>query len=171
MSKIKNYLILLLIPFTASKSFSQDVQLLDSIPTTKEGFVKSEPAVINTINWIESTPMNQDVDTRKQIYATLLAWITNSPTLTITLDQKTTPFIKKNSNLLIVFMGGWTKYALQNSYSEDAVKCNLAGIKSAIKVYQMGNGMKKDKEMEKLIEMDSKNELESWVTSQLAKKN
>jgi acetaldehyde dehydrogenase (acetylating) len=67
-------------------------------------------------------------------------------------------------------MGGWTKYALQNSYSEDEVKCSLAGIKSAIKVYQMGNGLKKDKQMEKIIELDSKNELKNWITEQLKKK-
>jgi hypothetical protein len=99
-----------------------------------------------------------------------MAWLTNSPTVTIDIDEKTTPFAKKNPDLLFIFMGGWTKYSLQNNYSKDAVKCNVAGIRTAIKVYQMGNGIKKDKEMEKIIEIDSKNELDAWVASQLEEK-
>ena len=67
-------------------------------------------------------------------------------------------------------MGGWTKYCLENNYSTDKVKSNLAGVKSAIKVYKKGTSMKKDKAMEKIIELDDKGELEKWVTEQLAQK-
>jgi hypothetical protein len=151
-------------------SYSQEEELLTSIPTTKEEFVKSEQAVINTTNWLENTPFDRDVDKRKQLNATFVAWITNSPTVTIELNSKTVPFTKKNNDLLIIFMGGWTRYCLQNGYSQDAVKCTLAGLKSVIKVYQMGNGLKKDKQIEKLIELDAKNELETWIAEQLGKK-
>jgi hypothetical protein len=155
--------------FIAITTFSQD-NLLDSLPATKEGFVKTEPAVINTIDWFVNTPLNQEVNKRKELYGKFMAWLTNSPTVTIDIDEKTTPFAKKNPDLLFIFMGGWTKYSLQNNYSKDAVKCNVAGIRTAIKVYQMGNGIKKDKEMEKIIEIDSKNELDAWVASQLEEK-
>jgi hypothetical protein len=166
----KVFPLFLIMFFIAATSFSQDNALLDSIPTTKEGFIKTEPAVINTINWLENTPINKETDKRKQLYSKFLAWLTNSPTVTVDVDAKTAPFTKKNPDLLFIFMGGWTKYTLQNNYSKDAVKCNVAGIKSSIKVYQMGNGLKKDKEMEKIIEIDSKNELDAWVASQLEQK-
>ena len=67
-------------------------------------------------------------------------------------------------------MGGWTKYCLENNYSKDNLKGNLAGIRSAIKVYKLGVGLKKDKEMQKLIDLEDKGELEKWVNDQLAKK-
>ena len=67
-------------------------------------------------------------------------------------------------------MGGWTRYSLQNKYSRDAVQCNLAGLKSVITVYQKGDGIKKDKDVDKLVDLNSKNELEAWVSSQLQKK-
>jgi hypothetical protein len=153
-----------------TKSFSQDSGLLDSLPTTKEGFINSEPALINTIDWLENTPLNQETEKRKLLNATFLSWLTNSPTVTIEVNSKITPLSKKNPDLLIIFMGGWTKYSLQNNYSNDALKCNLAGLRSVIKVYQMGNGIKKDKDIDKLVELDSKNELESWVSTQLEKK-
>jgi hypothetical protein len=154
----------------ATLSYSQDDKLLDSLPTTKDGFIKSEPAVINTIDWLENTPLNQEPGKRKQLYATFLAWLTNSPTVTVNVDSKIEPFIKKNPDLLLIFMGGWTKYCLQNNYSKDAVKCNVAGLESCIKVYQTGIGVKKDKEMEKIIDINSRNELDAWVASQITKK-
>ncbi|HTB27094.1 MAG TPA: hypothetical protein VK711_17105, partial [Puia sp.] len=155
MKLYKVFFLVLFLSLFVTTSFSQDNTLLDSIPTTKEGFIKSETAVINTINWLENTPLNQETDKRKQLSAKFLAWLTNSPTVTVDVDARTAPFTKRNPDLLFIFMGGWTKYSLQNNYSKDAVKCNVAGIKSSIKVYQMGNGLKKDKEMEKIIEINS----------------
>jgi hypothetical protein len=154
----------------ASTAFSQKQKMLDSLPKTKADYIRSEPEVINTIDWLENSPINQQIARRKQLNANLLAWLTNSPTVTIEVNEKITSFSKKNPELLFIFMGGWTKYSLQNAYSKDALKCNMAGIKSSIKVYQMGNGLLKDKEMEKIITMDSKNELEGWVRSQLGQK-
>lgn len=165
--RISSVIIFLLL--LSNLSIAQTENLLDSLPTTREGFIKSEPQIISTINWFENTPLNQEADKRKQQYSLFLAWLTNSPTVTINLIEKITPFTKKNPDLLFMFMGGWTKYTLQNSYSKDQVQCSVAGVKSAIKVYQMGNGIKRDKEMEKIIDIDSKNELTVWVKSQLGK--
>jgi hypothetical protein len=71
---------------------------------------------------------------------------------------------------MFVFAGGWTKYVLQNAYSKDQMQGSLAGIRSAIQVYKSGNGLKKDKEMEKLIALDEKGGLEDWLKAQLAQK-
>lgn len=165
-----------IIPFTLAflltgtlSCFSQD-GLLTALPTTKEEFVQSEPAVIATVNWLEQTPLDQEPDQRKLQNALLVGWITNSPTVTLTLDQKLMPFIKKNEQLLILFIGGYTRYCLQNNYSKDEVQCNLAGIHSAMTVYKKGVAVKKDKEMEKLIVLEEKGELEGWVKDSMGKK-
>lgn len=151
--------------------FSQKKQMLDSLPKTKADYVRSEPAVINTIDWLENSPINQQVARRNQLNNKFLAWVTNSPTVRIKLNEKITSFTKKNHELLFIFMGGWTKYSLQNAYSNDSVKCNLAGVNSAMKVYLLGNGILKDEEMEKIITINSNNQLEAWVRSQLSQKN
>lgn len=150
---------------------AQTDKLLETLPKAKEEYAASEPYVINTVNWLEDTPLDQEADKRQTQNMLLIAWITNAPEVTITLDQKMTPFIKKKGNevLLVIFMGGWTKYCLQNSYSKDPVQCNLAGIRSAIKVYKKGVGLKKSKDMEKLIGLDDKGELEQWVKDNLKK--
>lgn len=163
---IRPFCILMLVVF-ALPAIAQQEELLTSVPTTKEEFAKSEPAVINTVNWLENSPLDRDPEKRKLLTMNLTAWIINSPTVTINLSSKTTPFFKKNNSLMIYFMGGWARYCLQNNYSRDDVKCTLAGIKCAMKVYQAGIDMKKDKSMEKLIELEAKGELENWIREQL----
>jgi len=149
-------------------TFAQNQELLDGLPATKEEFIASEKKVLATINWLENTPINQEPEKRKLQNANLVAWITNSPTVTLEINADVLTFTKKNAELLIIFMGGWTRYSLQNNYSSDAVMGSIAGIKSAIKVYKAGQ-LEKDKEMQKLIDMDEKGELETWVKKKLKK--
>ena len=154
----------------ATSVTAQTNDLLSSpLPQTKEEFTKSEPNVINTVNYLEVTPIDKQGDQWRAQAALLTAWLTNSPEVNIDLNANVVTFAKKNPELMIVFMGGWTKYALQNNYSIDKVQCSMAGIRSGIKVYKAGNGLKKDKEMEKLIALDDKGGLEDWVKERLAK--
>jgi hypothetical protein len=150
---------------------AQTDNLLQSpLPTTKEEFTASEPRVVNTVNYLETTPIDKQGDAWRIQAALLMAWLTNSPEVSIEINAKTVTFAKKNPELMMIFMGGWTRYVLQNGYSKDKVQANLGGIKSAIKVYKLGNGLKKDKEMERLIKLDDSGGLEAWVTGQLGEK-
>jgi len=149
---------------------AQTDKLLETIPKTKEEYTASEPSVINTINWLEDTPLDQEADKRQVQTTLLVGWITNAPEVSVTIDAKMTPFVTKGTEILmVIFMGGWTKYCLQNNYSKDPVQCNLAGIQSSIKVYKKG-GFKKNRDMQKLIDLDDKGELEQWVKDNLKKR-
>ncbi|HVS98197.1 MAG TPA: hypothetical protein VHE54_16995 [Puia sp.] len=144
-----------------------DSLLGNPLPTTKEAFTASEPRVLNTINFLETTPIDKQGDEWRAQAKLLTDWLTNAPEVTIDINARTTPFIKKNPELLFVFMAGWTRYVLQNGYSKDPVQGNVAGIRSAIKVYKAANGLKKDKEMDRLIKVDENGGLEAWVVEQL----
>jgi hypothetical protein len=159
------------IVFSTSLS-AQEVVAIDSLPKTKDEYVRSEKNVIAVADWLENNPVDQDADKRKLYNAYLVAWITNAPTVTISLNGNIVPMSKSDPDLLFAFMGGWTRYCLQNSYSTDQVQCNLAGLRSVIKEYKanLGHGMKKEKQVEKLIQLEGSSELEKWVTDQLKKK-
>lgn len=148
-------------------SKAQDSKLLSELPETKEQFVASEQNVLATINWIENTPINEEKAKHKEQYALLLAWLTNSPTVTIEMNANILNFTNKNSELLIFFMAGWTKYSLQHDYSKDVVQGSLAGIRSAINIYNKG-GLRKDRKMQKLVDLDDNGGLEEWVSEQLS---
>lgn len=166
---MKHLIFSLIFCLSLMKVYSQDTNWLDPLPATKEEFIKREPEVIKVIDWLENTPLDQEAVKRKRMNALLVGWLANSPTVTVELDSKIAPMSKKNPGLLPVFLGGWIKYALQNNYSKDAVKCNLAGIKSVVKVYKTGKGIKKDKDIEKLVALEEKDELEAWIASRLSK--
>lgn len=162
-----NYLKLAIVCIVTTFAFSSSAQdLLDYLPETKEDFIESEENVLATINWLENTPANEQKEKHKEQYGYLVAWLTNSPTVTLELNASVLEFSKKNSELLIIFMGGWTKYVLENDYSKDAVKGTVAGLKSVIKVYNAG-GLKKDKNVKKLIELEAAGELENWVKERI----
>lgn len=147
-------------------STMQAQNLLEKLPDSEEEWVASEEKVLATIDWLENTPIDQEKEKRETQQALLLVWIINSPTVTVELNSDVTPFTKKNPELLVSFIGGYTRYVLQNDYSKDVQACSLAGVQSAIKVYKAG-GLKKDKRMEAIIESDNKGELETWVKEQM----
>lgn len=147
-------------------SFSQDAKLLTKIPEVKQEFIDTEPNVIATINWLENTPFDVDKNERKEQNAFLLGWLTGSPTVTIEISSLVLELTKVHPEMLMIFMGGWTKYALTHDYSKDKLQGNLAGIRSCIKVYQNGD-LKKDKKILKLIELEENGALEKWVSDQL----
>ena len=167
MKQLKNALFASLLCFAFFQTTNAQ-ELLSELPSTKEEFISSEKKVLATIDWLENTPMNQEQDKRKVQNALLIAWLTNSPTVTLEINADILTFTKKNPELIVIFMGGWTRYSLLNDYSSDTVNGSIAGIKSAIKVYKTGF-LKKDKEMEKLIQKDENNELENWAKKALGK--
>lgn len=167
LKRIITFLLFIVCVTIAQQSFAQ--QLLTELPETKEQFIASEKQLLATIDWLENTPFDQEEKKRLQQKALLVAWLTNSPTVTLEINANVLTFTKKNPDLMIIFMGGWTRYALQNEYSKDNIKGSLAGIKSTIKVYK-ALSLKKDKEMQKLIELEDKGELENWVKKEMEKK-
>lgn len=169
MKKMKSGLLACILALICSTGLAQSPELLSSVPNTKEEFIASEKQVLASIDWLENTAINEEQGKRKEQNALLVMWITNSPTVTLSINAAVLDFTKKNKELLIIFMAGWTRYALQNNYSREELPGSLAGIRSAIKVYKMGQ-LKKDKEMEKLAGLDEKGGLEEWVKGKLSKK-
>jgi hypothetical protein len=155
-------------------AFAQDEEeddgLLYEVPKAKEDFDSSEHRVIATINWLEKTPLNKHTKKRQEQNSLLVQWITNSPTVTVEVNSDIAPLSKKNPELLMFFMGGWTRYCLEHDHSTDKLQCNIAGLESAIRIYKKGINMNPDKQMDKLVALQEKGELEKWVKKQLKEK-
>lgn len=165
MNLLKITLISLFLGLAASVS-AQQTKLLSKPSETPEDYKANEPNVIATVDWIENTPINENEELHKMQYGLLIQWISGSPTVTLSLQAYVMDYTKKNSDLLAIFMGGWTRYALQNEYTTDALQCNLAGVQSMIKVYKTGK-LKKDKKMDELVKLEADGKLEAWLKDQI----
>lgn len=64
-------LLISLFTIISLSAFSQSTELLSSLPETKEDFIASEAKVLNTIDWLETTPVNQEAE-KRQLQKTLL---------------------------------------------------------------------------------------------------
>jgi len=159
---------LLLISF--STTFAQDFYVPNNPTLENEvDYKKQEKNVVDGINWLENTEVGKQSEKRIKANAFILKWMMGTPTITIGVQDFQSELTRKNSDLLITFLGGWSKFAIENPTEKDnQLKCNLAGFQSLLKVYTLnkGVGMKKDKKVEKLIKMNA-SELENWVKENL----
>jgi TPR repeat protein len=131
-----------------------------------EDYAQYESDIVAMVNWLVSTPMNEDVETRKGISGFVVSWLTGSPDITIEVSEKIVTYMDCGE-CLVLFMGGWAKYSIE-SKDMDAVKGNLAGTETVIEFYKLNKKeIGKNKEIEKLIGLQKKNELESFIRSNI----
>ncbi|MBL4624892.1 MAG: hypothetical protein JKY42_07110 [Flavobacteriales bacterium] len=128
-------------------------------------FAKYHKEILSCIDWLENNAL--DHPARQKVNSFVMLWLEGSPNVSVEIDQYIIEYTKKNPEFLMTFMGGWTTYCLNNPTDKNpAAKGNLAGIKSILKVYKLGQGVKKDKNIEKLLEMDEE-ELTEWLSEQV----
>lgn len=132
-----------------------------------EGHKNYAITIIECVNWLENTPLDQEAARRAKAVTFLDEWLEASTDVNVQLNDKIMVFSEKNPILTEAFKAGWARLVVKDpERGNDIVGCNLAGIVCAMNVYQL-RGRKKDKEMEKLIKLMKNNELSKWVSEQL----
>jgi len=127
-------------------------------------FEKYEKDIIACANWIENAPLNKDEQKRTEANSFLIQWLTGTKTVNINLNADiTTKYFDKNTQFIVIFMAGWARYSLENNYSTDQQKGYYEGFKSVINVYKKGIGIKRNTDLDKLIKIYDKGELENWI--------
>jgi len=168
--KIIKLLSITLLLLVTQTLVAQDFEIPKNVQLEQESdYVKYEKDVLSAINWLENTGIEEQKSKRQNTSAFVLKWIMGTPTFSIALNAFQIDLTKKNPDLLTSFLGGWSTFAIENpSEKEDMIKGNIAGFKSLIKVYaaNKGNGMKKDKKIEKLMKL-SPDELKAWIQKEL----
>ncbi len=130
---------------------------------TEEDFRQFEPDILEAITWLRQTPVNQDEGLRQEANRFLLEWLMSNPYMTIYLHEKIVPFTD-DSELLMIFMGGWTQYALENRDFENEFKGNLHGVKAVIEFYRANREyLETSTHVENFMEMQEEGELEAYI--------
>ena len=98
-----------------------------------------------------------------------MKWMLGSPNLKIVVHPEIVTFVS-NPEMLMAFLGGWTKYSLETRDYSNQLKGNITGIENAIFVYNKNKKIiGKDKNIEKYIKLQSKGKLENEIAKILAK--
>jgi len=144
------------------KYFSLDVDL-----NKKEDYKNSEDKFIESYDWLLATNYGEQSAKREELNKFVIEWIMGSPTVTIELNENILSY-GDCGDCLVIFMGGWSKYAIESQKYDDIFGGNLAGTKAVLKFYKKNkDALGKNKEIEKLIKLDEAGELETYIKNNI----
>lgn len=135
----------------------------------KADYGKYEDDVIKAVDWLQDTPWALEDQKRMETNAFLMKWMQGSPTVSIEVNNSVAKMTEKNPQLLMTFMGGYTKYALQNKSAFDKNKANQAGVKAVIDKYIVETDHKNNSLLNKLIKIEKDGKLADWMASDFNK--
>lgn len=160
----KTILVAMIFCVISTVAFSQDFEVPTNFqPKNDSDYAKYESDVLKCIQWLTQTPANEQTDKQKEANAFLLKWMTGTSTVHIEVKQEIVTFID-SPELLMIFMGGWTKYTLETKDADNKVNCSLAGVEAVIEYYTKNKGvLSKNKAVEKYIKMKEKGTLKEYI--------
>ena len=154
--------------FTSTACLAQDFEPPKNPDIhSKEGLQALEKDVIAAADWLESTPIGSEQEKRQITNAFVVAWLSNTPNVSLMTRVSILKLFDKNVELVGVYMAGYARYCLQNNYSKDELMAQVAGVRSVIKCYLLGGEVKKDKTLQKLIEEEQKGGLEELIKKKM----
>jgi hypothetical protein len=144
---------------------AQDFEIPTNYVFSKpEDYSKYEKEIIKACDWVTTTPINEQTDKRKEVNTFLMQWLTGCPYVSLEIKTEIMNFMKPNPELLMIFMAGWTKYSLVSKEFNNKVNGNLSGVEAVIEFYRKNKDyLKKDKNVEKYIDMKEKGTLEDYI--------
>lgn len=137
------------------------------VPEIHEGIEESayanyEQELLSCQDWLETHAPTASL--RKSVNSYVVWWASGTPDFKMTINANIVKF--KDGNLLVLFLGGWAKKAIQSKYELSTADGTLAGLRTVIAFYNTyKNELQRDKEVEKFAKMDSKGTLEEYVRS------
>jgi len=141
-----------------------------------EDYTLYDQDILKAIDWLQNTPVIDQKTKRKEVTAFFMKWVLGCPYVHLGIGEIVVPFLEnKGSENLMIFMGGWVKYALENKLFKADLKLagddtdyqvagNLAGIEAVINYYELNKKWTgKDAGVEKYIKMKKKDTLKDYV--------
>jgi hypothetical protein len=166
---MKTYILTLTFAVFSLGLFSQNFEVPQNYKLEKaEDYAPYENDVINCINWLRETPVITELDKRKEANTFLLQWMTGSPYVHLEIQESVVTFLSTSPELLLVFLGGWTKYAIETKDYDNKLDGSLAGIEAVIYFYNKNReSLPKDKDVEKYIKRQKKGKLRSFLETKV----
>lgn len=155
----------------SGSAWAQDFEIPQDVEMKElEDYARHQENMVPCFDWLMQTPANEQVEKRKAAQAYLLKWLTGTDYFTLQLNADMIPYTEDNPELLIIFMGGWAKQALQKpKLKDDQVAGNVAGIEAVIAFYEKNkNHLGKDRSIKKFAKLKEKGKLRDWVEKKLS---
>jgi hypothetical protein len=150
---------------------AQDLQLpKDYKFATQEEFTKVEPVIIKCADFLESAPLDENQDFRKQVNAFFLRWLTGTAHVNVSVQPYVTDLAENNKDFLMVYLSGWARFVLLHPEIKTELDFHVAGVRSVLKAYKQCKGAEQEDLLDELIGLDKEGKLRDWIADKLPKK-
>lgn len=135
---------------------------------SKQDYLDFEDELLIYLDWLENNSI--DHKDRIKVNALILKWAEGTSSVMITIESYIMDYVEKNPAFMVLFIGAWSRYVLQNpDQKDDLLQCNLAAVNSFLDFYEKGKdfGVVKDKKVEKLLKKRNSGKLEKWLDKKI----
>jgi hypothetical protein len=147
----------------SSSLFAQDFEVPNYKFKKKQDFAKYNKAIIECIDYLISTPLNEQSGKRQEASKFFVEWVMGTPDVTIEVDFKKVEFLNEEPQFLISYMAGWSKYVLK---TKDKIPLNgmIAGIESTITFYLNNRDtLAESQTIEKYMQLKQDDKLKEYI--------
>ena len=162
---MKTIILTLVLTSISLSLYAQNFEVPENYKLEKvEDYAPYEKDVVKCVDWLMQTPLNEQVKKREEANAFLLKWLSGSPNVHLEIKMEIVTFMETSPDLLVIYLGGWAKYALESQDFENKQAGSLAGIDSVIEFYTRNKTLiQKDKNIEKYVKMKNKGKLNDYI--------
>jgi hypothetical protein len=158
--------LLLLMLRTGSSALAQSYEVPKNyVLKTRDDYARYETDIIRTADWLQQTPWKAQPPKMEEATQFFLKWIKGTPAVTVRLTEAVMNLSDKNPQLGFVYMAAFSKFVLQHKTGFDVNNANIIAVRAVIDKYNAEPAHKTDEDIEHLIELDKKGELNDWVIS------
>jgi len=161
---MKKLLLISILVISTSNLFAQNLPRFDQYKFGEKSEYKlADTAVLQTANFLLSTPIDQNIPIRLKAGQFVMRWMEGTPDYTFSLEQTPIKYLSGNVDLMLLYMTSMAKYALENK-SNDVKVTTINGVKILLGyVNNATNDVKIDKNLKKLSVENDKGNLENFL--------
>jgi hypothetical protein len=137
---------------------------------TAREYKRDEDLVLRTLQWLNATPMNEQLVARSNANLFVMKWICGSPSLKLVIETGSLPFYEEFPDLLFPYIHGVAQCNLTKNKSCDELKATINGFNTVAFMIQNDDSLKKNKSLQGLLKASKKGKMELYVQSLRNKK-
>ena len=161
---MKRILLICVFAFVTCNVIAQTLPQFGDIKLLKSKDYKlAEPTVVQTADFIISSPIDKNTDTKTIAAQFLMKWMDGTPDFTFTLDENSTRYFLQNNELMMVYVASMAKYAIQNK-PRNTKTITINAIKNLLAyINDPANNVKKTDELKELSQANDNGQLETFL--------
>lgn len=161
----KIILFFLLLSSSIYYSYSQELPNLKHIKLNKSAHFKdTEPLALKVTTYLFDTPINKKNSSRTEAGQFLIKWMNGTLDYTFFLEEKETKFFNTDSDLMLMYMAGLTKFTLENTTIKDQKTLVLGTMRLVLPYLDKQDDKKSwSKELWQLNDANQKGKLEEFL--------